>query len=492
MIGTLAQDRRSLVPPAAALVFLGGLMIAVWLSGQITAGNFRNLLTLVILLQAVWFLLNWRLGVYVFMVYVAVEGFIVNFFHSVPELNLLKDGMALFLFCLLSIIVVVRYRDSPFPRVAWMIPFLGFAVVYFAQVLNPALPNILVGLVGIRVTLLFAILTPVAYWFFESRQRVIEFFVFLLWLSVPISLFGIAQSLLGPAWVTSLSPGFSRAVFYAVGSRGWSADSYFRTFSTFVHTGGFAVFLSLVLLLCTTFWVLPSFRRHRRVLLFLFGLHFWALLTTGSRAALVIALLAIAILFLVQGKGWKVIPVLLLMPLLLWASLHITGSAGMVERFETLLDIDYVAQRNIPLVQGWLGEALQSDWAGYGAGYASVASRHAGLTPLNGSVVENALAKVRFEAGLPGFVLYAAFLLTVLYDTIRVPSRVRDPELRWLAAACSSFVVINVGLVLAGTPFDVSPTNTYLWFFLGFLARVPLLSATPAQMAAPLQLQEVK
>jgi O-antigen ligase len=137
------------------------------------------------------------------------------------------------------------------------------------------------------------------------------------------------------------------------------------------------------------------------------------------------------------------------------------------------------------LLVGWLSESMKTPWVGLGAGYATVAARHVGVTPLNISVVENGLARMRFEAGWPGLILYVIFILSLMLYCLRQALKVRDPQTRWLSSVCAIFLLINLATAMTGTPFDASPTNVYLWFFTGFLARVPLLdkpeSSRPAQ-----------
>jgi hypothetical protein len=475
-IPTLRRPAATLPVALAVVVLLSALLY--WMATNIAHEHYRNVLIAAVLAQAFWVGVRWRTSVYVFMIYVVAEGFLVNYFWNVPELNLLKDVFVAALFVVLASRFVGR-GVFPIPRTPWMLPFAAFAVVYCLQIFNPSLPNLLVGLVGIRATLLYALLMPVGFWFFESRERTIGFFAFLTLVSIPVALFGIYQYYVGPAWLTSLSPGFARAVYYAYGSSYSEETAYFRTFSTFVHTGGFGLYLTFMMLVCLALWSMQAFRRYRKLVAAIFLLLFLALMTTGSRGSFVWFFLSAGLLVVSERGARRLIPLIVLALLLLWGSLFVVGP-GFVERFETLLDVDYVQQRNMPLLYWALVEALKSDWTGYGAGYASVASRHVGVTPLNGTVVENGLAKIRWEAGLPGLLLYALFIALFLVDCLRAPSRVRDPDLRWICSACAAFLFFSVVNVAMGTPFDSSPSNTYIWFFAGLLARAPFLPSAQA------------
>ncbi len=460
--------------PALVIVLLAVLSVG-WLSGRVAQEDYRNLIIAVVLFQMLWVFFRWRASVYAFSVYIIVEGFLINYFYTAPELNLLKDVYVVSLFLVLMVSTVPR-GIFPYPRTTWMVPFVLFALVYTAQVLNPHLPNMLVGLVGLRVMLLYSLLVPVAYWFFDTRDRAIRFFLFMTLVSIPVAVFGIFQYFVGPGWLTSLSPGFARAVF----NSNDAGTGYFRTLSTFVQTGGFSIYLCFMMLVAVAQLNMASLRNQRRWVAGTFVLNFLALLTTGGRSPAVMFLVALGLLVTMQGRMAKLLPVLALTAALFIGAVIVLGP-GVADRFGTLLDLELAQKRNLPLVYGWLYESMQSDPAGLGAGYATVASRHAGATPLNSNVVENTFARIRFETGLPGLALYVIFILALVRECIRVPQKTPDREVSWLASACSAFFLVNIFLSLPwGTPFDVSPTNVYLWFYLGFMARAPMIAAAKA------------
>jgi O-antigen ligase len=209
-------------------------------------------------------------------------------------------------------------------------------------------------------------------------------------------------------------------------------------------------------------------------------LQFLAQLTSGGRAAFVFFGLSLVLFLSMRGKVFRLVPVLTLLVIVFVVGLNLLGPV-IQGRFQTILDWNLVRARNVPLGIGWLTSAMASDAIGYGAGYATVASRHAGVTDLNQKPVENTLARVRFETGIVGFLLYLLFLAAAIVECVRIPMRIRDAELAWLAAACAAFILVSLTVSLPfATPFDISPSNVYIWFFLGFLARVPQLATTPA------------
>lgn len=473
-----ARGRNALMPAMLTLLFA---VVAIWWAApRVARENYRDLVVATLLGQAVWIFMRWRASVYAFMVYVIIEGFLINYFTGYTELNLVKDLFIVLLFSVMAAVLITK-RIIPMPAMSWLVPFGAFAAVYLAEVFNPRLPNIFVGLVGVRVTLLYFLLVPVAYFFFESRDRVLQFFKFMVAVSVPVSLFGIVQYIKGPEWMESLSPGFHRAVFYAFGLQPTKETIYFRTFSTFVHTGGFSQYLFFLMLITLALWALPAMRLHRSWIAAVFALQFLAQLTTGGRSSLIYFVVAVLMVIALQRGTIRLAPLLVLLPILFVGTIGVVGT-GFVERYSSVLNMEYEQNRNMPLLTGWLAESMKADWAGLGAGYACIASRHVGVTTLNVGVVENTLAKIRFEAGMPGLVFYVVFVLSLMLYCLRQALQVRDVQTRWFSSACATFLIINLATVVMGTPFDASPTNVYLWFFTGFLARAPLLD----EAAAPL------
>jgi hypothetical protein len=468
--------------PLIVTVVLAAAAI-MWAAPRAARGDYRDLLTAFIILQSLWIVLFWRMGVYMFMAYVIAEGFLVNYFNGLSELNLVKDVFVSLLFLTVAVMLVMRHR-APFPRLGWVLPFAGFAFIYIAEIFNPNLPTVLVGLVGIRVTLFYFLLMPVAYWFFDSTERVVKFFLFMVAVSIPVAAFGIVQYFKGPAWMMSISPGFERAVFYAVSTDAGGVDSWkFRTFSTFVHTGAFSQYLALMMLVTAALWGLFRVSWQRMVVGAILMLQFFALLTTGGRASFFVFFACVGMWWFFQRGSLRLAPAVVLLPVFFYGATLLLGT-GFLDRFSTLLDPQVVENRNVPLMVGWLQESMKTDWAGMGAGYASLASRHVAETALNIGVVENGLAKMRIEAGIPGLILYVIFLVSFGFTCARQAFRVPDPRVRWFATPVAAFVVLNIMLVPIGTPFDVSPTNVYIWFLAGFLGRATTLASDDRPQSA--------
>ena len=463
---------NGLSTPFITTVVLAAAAI-LWVAPKAAQGDYRDLLVSFVVLQSLWIVLFWRMGVYLFMIYVVIEGFLINYFDGLSALNLVKDIFVVLLFVSVAVMLVVRHR-APIPRLGWVMPFAGFALVYTAEIFNPSLPSIFVGLVGLRVKLFYFLLTPVAYWFFDSRERVVRFFLFMVGLSIPVAGFGIVQYLKGPAWLMSISPGFARAVFFYAYEGAGPEGVSFRTFSTFVHTGAFSQYLALMMLITSALWGLYRIQTQRILIGVVLLIQFFALMTTGGRTSFVIFFACVGIWCFLQRASLRLAPVVVLLPVFLYTASFLLG-ASFTSRFATAIDPQVAQSRNVPLMVGWLEGAMQADWTGYGAGYASLASRHVGETPLNVGAVENGLAQIRYEAGVPGLILFVIFIVSLMVSCARQAFRTEDPAVRWFATSVAAFVLMNLILIPIGNPFDVMPTSVYLWFFAGFLGRVATL-----------------
>jgi hypothetical protein len=237
------------------------------------------------------------------------------------------------------------------------------------------------------------------------------------------------------------------------------------------------------MLITLALWAVPAMRRHRKWIALALAVQFLAQLTTGGRSSLIYFVVAVLMVLLLQRGTIRLAPVLVLLPILFVGTIGVVGP-GFIERYSSVLNVEFERDRNMPLLTGWLSESMKADWAGLGAGYACVASRHVGITALNVGVVENGLAKIRFEAGWPGLVLYVVFILSMMLYCLRQALQVRDIQTRWFSSACATFLIVNLATVIMGTPFDASPTNVYIWFFAGFLARAPLLDRAPGTLQA--------
>jgi hypothetical protein len=344
------------------------------------------------------------------------------------------------------------------------VPLAGFALLYVLQVFNPALPSIAVGLIGVRVTLLFITCAVIGYWFFYRREMVQHYLIFQTLVSIPVSLFGIAQYFLGPAWLLSLSPGFARAIVYAGGRT--NREVMFRTISTFASTAGFSAYLWVTIVLTFAAYRLARTRAQRSLALCAFVLQGVAMFTTGGRSPVVWTALSILIAILLMRRLKYFVFATCAGLIVFVLSLQLLG--GVIEgRFGTLLNKEVVIDRNAPLILQ-MSAAMKAPPEGLGAGRMATAAQRYDPS-MNFSLVENAFAKVRLEAGLPGFILFCVAFFALALDIFFCGLRFQDPGLRTISSSATGFLLTAIAIFPLGTPLDLPPLNFYFWFLLGML-----------------------
>ncbi len=436
----------------------------VLVAADISASSYkRPLLMMVLLVQFLTALRRWRLSVYLFVAYIFVEGFIINFYSGQPELNLLKDAQMSILFLLLTAATTARHL-SPMPRSSWLYLYLVFAAVYAATALNPALPSIAVGLIGIRVTLIFAMCVGIAYWFFRSTTDVIRFLHFHTWISIPISIFGIVQYFTGPSLLLSISPGFSRAIFYAHIP---GAQGYFRTISTFASTGGFSQYLWAAFVLTWAFYLVAPTKRQKWLALIAGVLQVGGALSSGGRAPVILTVVSLLFGYALMRRLTRGFLAAGLATMFLVGAIVFVGG-DVTSRFATILDIESANQRNRSLIVDEFVRSMSAPIEGVGAGQLTAAanrwSENRGI-----GTVENQLARIRYEAGILGLLLFLIAFGVMGFTAAKLALAFRNPVRRIVGGVVAGFFVTAILIMPVGTPLDVPPTNFYFWFLFGLL-----------------------
>ncbi len=447
-----------------------------WIAFRVAYQQYMPLIAGVFIVADICFTFAWwRASVYLFAFYVLVEGFLINAYGS-TALNLLKDAQLLLIFFRLAVALIAR-RMFPVPHTGWVVPFFGFAVYYTAEIFNPLLPTILVGLIGARVTLLFFLCFIVGYWFFDDREQVIRFLRFQNWISIPIAIFGVVQYFTGPELLLRISPGFQRAIFYANDPKHPEMGFYFRTISTFASTAGLSQFLWVAAMLSIALMMIsprPMDKIMTRVALLAQAC---GTLSTGGRGPFILLFVSLFLAFGLMGRVRQAIMPSLFIVACLFASLLFLGPTVQA-RFASIFDMEMVRDRNMALAVGEFEAAGDSPIVGLGAGIGCAASNRLESTSVAVVGSENQFARIRNECGLAGLALFSVFTAGLLLETYRQARALRDHDLKVIGCVVASFCITNILTFPIGQPLDIPPMNFYFWFFLGLLAALLRIQAT--------------
>jgi len=420
----------------------------------------------------------WRASVYLFAVYVLIEGFLVNAF-SVPALNLLKDVQLLLIFFRLALALIAR-RTFPVPHTGWIVPYFLFAIYYIAEIFNPLLPSILVGLIGARVTLLYFLCFVVGYWFFNDWNQVIRFLRLHNCLSIPISIFGVVQYFTGPDLLLRISPGFQRAIFWAYDPSNLSVGYYFRSISTFASSGGFSQYLWVAAVLTLALLRLSPRPMDRVLCIIALLAQTCGTLSTGGRGPFLLLFASLYLAYWFLGRMRQAVAISALLMICFGVGILFLGPLVRT-RYATVLDLEMIRERNEGLAVGEFGSSMDSPIVGLGAGSACNATLRA-FPDARVLVSENQFARIRNEGGLAGLGLFIALTLAMSFETWRATRRLVNPRLKFIGCYVAAFCLTNIIIFPIGQPLDTPPVNFYFWFLLGLLHALTRFEATEETM----------
>jgi hypothetical protein len=148
-----------------------------------------------------------------------------------------------------------------------------------------------------------------------------------------------------------------------------------------------------------------------------------------------------------------------------------------------------VKERNSALAMGQIEEATKTPVVGFGAGMGCAATNRLYPDVVVGS--ENQFARIRYETGLAGLLLFGGAILVLFVDTLRKPRMLRDSRLRTIGCLAATMPLTAMLMFPVGQPLDVPPINFYFWFLIGLLQallRIDYFEAAeraPDQDAAP-------
>ena len=151
-------------------------------------------------------------------------------------------------------------------------------------------------------------------------------------------------------------------------------------------------------------------------------------------------------------------------------------------RFESVRDIEMIRQRTSTTTTIMFLETLDKYPLGRGLGTGSQPSRHLlGEGSSEYAMIENYPSKIQMETGIMGVLFFYMFLLTLSIRWYRGWHRILNGPFLDLTAPITAYCLTQ--FVIAGLfgSLDSVPQSVFLWAFVGFVARMFVLSKTIQQ-----------
>lgn len=490
-----------------ALIWLMGTltlaMLAVnWLlQGDLTS-QAVDAMVLAGVALAIVTLSRWRLGLYLFFVWLIFEDFARKYLGNSVYAFFGKD-------ILVAVVYVAfffgrKQRTEKLLRPRFWLPFLGFFLWATMEAFNPKTPSVIYGFLGMKLYFYYVPLLFIGYELIRSELDLRRFLVFNLFFAGVVSLLGIAQAIFGQQL---LNPENLDVNLRELGDLNRTAPLsglvFNRPTSVFVSDGRFSAYLILMYVL--GFGAIGYLSQRswsgRKVVYACFGLVFAAIMLTGVRTAFVHCLIGTPVL--IAGFAWgmprrrehlvrvlNAVSRFALLPAAGVLCLALLYPSALSSRWAFYTEtLSPTSRGSVLESRAWdypfsnfMATFRLQDWQwGRGLGTASLGTQYVTRflhAPPPGNSVENGYGQLLLEVGIPGLALWLTFTSAVLYSCWSVVKRLRRTRLFPLAFSIFwyAFLVLFPLTYVDGLPtYENYIVAAFLWILIGGLFRLPLL-----------------
>jgi hypothetical protein len=496
------------------------VLAAIWeLASWIVAGSDQMLimfgLSLVILALVVHILNDWRSGVLLFLVWLLFEDLARKYLGNSMTVYFAKDFMVGIAY--LSFYFAKRRKEIEFFKPPFLVPLVIFFALALAEVFNPSSPNILYGLLGLKLYFYYIPLMFLGYALLNRPADLDRLLKVSLISGIIVAGLGVAQSVLG---VSFLSPEDAQSNLYELSHivrySPVTHQAVFAPSSVFVSAGRFSFYLVMlwILALGVQGYLLLSRRPGIKYGYFGMGVITVAVITTGTRTPFVFvvgSLLVMTAAFL-WGAPWR------------WGQGHrmvkalrrgfLFGGLGlilMVQVFPAVIGGNWAFLTETLSISGEGSQLANRVWdypmgnltgaiaegqllTGHGTGLSSLGMDYVARL-VNERVpafnVESGYGTLLVEMGIGGVVLWFAWVFVLLWQGWKVVRKLRETVYFPIGFAIWWYCVVALILLMyfGMQAYQNFVNNAYLWLFVGVLYRLPKLAQMPQPIPIPRHLR---
>ena len=503
--GSLSGNRQ------VKAVVMGLIIVGViWeLAGWIVAGSEKNLimfgLSLIIVALVVHILNDWRSGVLLFLVWLLFEDLARKYLGNSMTVYFAKDFLVSIAY--LSFYLAKRRREVDIFKFPFLVPLGIFFALAFVQVFNTFSPNIMYGLLGLKLYFYYAPLMFLGYAMLRRPEDLDRFLKVSLVAGIAISGLGIAQSVLGVGFLT---PEDSAAELYTLSHvvrlSPVTHKEIFATSSVFVSAGRFSYYLILLWILAmgAQGYLLLSRKPGAKYGFWGIGVVTVAVMITGTRTPFVFVIGSglVMIAAFLWGAPWR------------WGQGHrmvkalrrafLIGGLGlilMVEVFPAVIGGNWSFFTETLSLHGEGSELVRRTWdypmqnligaiqegellAGHGTGLSSLGMQYVSSflgQPPPAFNVESGYGTLIVEMGIFGLILWFLWVWVLLWQGWKIVRNLRETVFFPLGFAIWWYAVVDLVLLLyfGMQAYQNFVNNAYLWLLIGVLYRLPKLSQMP-------------
>jgi len=498
------------------------ILALIWeLAAWIVAGSDSNLimfgLSLVVVALVVHTLNDWRGGVLVFLVWLLFEDLARKYLGNSMMVYFAKDflvGITYFSFYFAKRRGEVDAFKAPF-----LVPLALFAGLAFTQVFNPSSPDILYGLLGMKLYFYYVPLMYLGYAMLKRPADLDQLLKVSLIVGIIISALGIMQAVLG---VSFLTPEDTQSEIYdmshIVRFSPITHQEVFAPSSVFVSAGRFSFYLILLWILAmgAQGYFLLARKPGAKYGFVGIGVVTVAVMITGTRTPFVFVIASALVMTsaFLWGAPWR------------WGQGHrmvkalrrgfLIGGLGliaMVFAFPTVIGANWSFFTETLSTSGEGSELVNRSWdypvknlvdaigegallTGRGTGMSSLGMQYVSRflnQPPPVFNVESGYGSLVVEMGIFGPFLWIAWVSVLLWQGWKIVRKLRETIYFPLAFAIWWYAVVDLVLLMYfGIQFYQNfVNNAYLWLLTGVLYRLPMLAEMPQPVPIPRHMRGV-
>jgi hypothetical protein len=463
-------------------------------------------LSLVIVAVVVHILNDWRGGVLLFLLWLLFEDLARKYVGNSMVVYFAKDFLVAIAY--LSFFLAKRRREVENFSVPFLVPLGLFVALAVIQVFNTSSPNILYGLLGLKLYFYYAPLMFLGYSLLDRPKDLDRLLKVSLIAGIVISALGIAQSVLG---VNFLTPEDSADELYTLSHTvrfsPVTHQEVLATSSVFVSAGRFSFYLIMLWILAmgAQGYFLLSRKRGAKYGFLGIGVVTVAVMITGTRTPFVFVIgsafvMTAAFLWGAPwrwGQGHRMVKALRRgfliggLSLILMVVVFPTVIGGNWAFFSETLSLSGEGSElvnrswNYP-VQNLMGALSDEEHllTGHGTGLSSLGMQYVSSflqEPIPVVGVESGYGSLIVEMGIFGPVLWLFWVSAMLWQGWKVVRNLRETVYFPLGFAIWWYAVVALVLLMyfGMQSYQNFVNNAYLWLFIGVLYRLPKLAQMP-------------
>lgn len=433
------------------------------------------------LLLGLWLgiLMKWQRGLWMLLLYLPFAGLVTLALRPSPIGTLLKD----FLFVIPTYIIffLLHTRDLQRTRVPALLTMILviFAGLVLLQLFNPNIKRLVIGLVGVKVWLLYLPLIYLGAAFFqraEDLQRVLRVCVAIAIIPCTLGIvefvlsqaFGyrmVMSAIYGPAAAADATQQFA---YFNMGTR------FFRIPSTFSYVSqysGYCLMMIPLTYMLQSIETEPGWRLFSRIMM---GVVFAACMLSGARANFIFAPMLYATILFLDAKLTRMAVGLIFVPIVMFTTLDAVG-LDVLGVFGASGDLAKNYGSNLVIPE--LIQSITTHPFGEGVGMNTGAALNL-MTPAEKALVHNIegyYSKAVIELGFFGMLLIIIFFSTLILYGVGIRRRVRDPMARSVSSAVLAFVIIMTIHSGKGWQIELDPINVWYYLLVGLMFQVPAM-----------------